>query len=256
MSDQSPPTPSLLGKVALVTGAGSGIGLAAATMLADEGAAVVCADIRTDAAQVAVDAITAAGGQAVALACDVSNPADMELAVNLAVATFGALHLAFNNAGIGGPQGPLEYAHIRDYRRLIEVNLNSVFYGLKFEIPAMRAAGGGSIVNTSSVAGLVGLDDGPAYCTSKHGIVGMTQAAAVAYADQNIRVNSIHPGYVETPLIAAMEPARKARLLHLHPMGRLASPEEVAQVALFLLSDEASFVTGAQYVVDGGLVAW
>jgi len=243
------------GKVALVTGAGSGIGRATAMLLAAEGAAVVATDINADAVGTTVDEIRASGGRAVAFTGDVASPDDVRASVELAVATFGGLHLAVNNAGIVGPLGRPEDIDIDAYRRVIDVNLNSVFYGLKFEIPAIRASGGGAIVNTSSVAGLAGLDNALGYTTTKHGVVGMTKSAALAYASEGIRINTVNPGYVDTPLLGYLDDAAMAELATQHPMGRLATADEVAQVILFLLSGRSGFVTGAQYVVDGGYIA-
>jgi len=248
-------TQEFAGKVALVTGAGSGIGEAVACQLAAEGASVVVADISADAANRVADAITVAGGKAVAFVGDAASPDDVQASVDLAVETFGALHLALNNAGIGGPQGLLPDVAIDAYKRLIDVNLNSVFYGMRAEIPAMLAAGGGSIVNTSSILGLVGTDLAVPYVTAKHGVAGMTKATAIAYAPKGIRVNSVHPGYIDTPLLSALDDATMSYLVKLHPIGRLGTSEEVAAVVLFLLSDKAGFVTGSQYVVDGGYTA-
>jgi len=240
------------GKVALVTGAGSGIGERVALDLAAQGAKVVATDINGEAARKVTDAITAAGGKAVAMACNVAKPAEVQASVDLAVKTYGGLHLAFNNAGISGPMGPIEDIAIDDYLRLIDVNLNSVFYCMKYEIPAMLAAGGGSIVNNSSILGVVGTEGPIPYVAAKHGVDGMTKATAIGYAAKGIRVNSVNPGYIATPLLDTVDAEIIAGVVGLHPIGRLGTSEEVAQVVLFLLSDKAAFVTGAQYLVDGG----
>lgn len=243
------------GAVALVTGAGSGIGAAVASELAAGGASVVVNDLRQDAAAAQVEAIVAAGGTAVAHAGDATDPAVLQAAVARAVSTYGALTLAVNNAGAGGPSGLLAEVPIDGYRRLIELNLNAVFYGMHAEIPAMLAAGGGSIVNVSSILGLVAEPTALPYTTAKHGVTGMTRAAAAGYAAQGVRVNSVHPGYIETPLLAGMDDDRRAALVARHPAGRLGTAAEVSAVVCFLLSDAASFVTGSQYTVDGGYTA-
>lgn len=243
------------GRTALVTGAASGIGKAVAVRLGAEGANVVVSDLAPEGARKVADEITGLGGRAIAVAGDVGNPDDVKAAVEAAVNGFGALQLAFNNAGIGGPQGPVENIDLAEYRRLIDVNLNSVFYGMHFEIPAMLRAGGGSIVNMSSILGLVGEPLAVPYVTAKHGIVGMTRAAAIGYASQGIRVNSVHPGYIDTPLLANLPEGMREALVGQHPIGRLGTADEVAAVVLFLLSDDAAFVTGSQYVVDGGYTA-
>lgn len=238
-------------KTALVTGAGSGIGMAAAIALAAEGANVVVNDLDLQAAQDVVQKITEKGGSAVASAGDVSSPADISGAVQLAVSEFGALNLAFNNAGISGPLGPLADIDIEGYRRVIDVNLNSVFYSMYYEIPQMLQAGGGAIVNNSSILGLVGDANAVPYVTAKHGVVGMTKSAALGYADKGIRINSVQPGYIDTPLLGNLPREVYEGLVGLHPAGRLGTVEEVAAVVLFLLSDAAAFVTGSQYAVDG-----
>lgn len=243
------------GKTALLTGAASGIGRATAIKLASEGAAVVVADLHEQAAQAVVAEITGAGGKAVAFGGDFTSPAVNEAAVAFAVEKFGALNLAFNNAGIVGPQGPLHEVDIEGYKKLIDINLHAVFYGLKYEIPAILAAGGGAIVNTASILGLVGTSGYVPYVTAKHAVSGLTKSAALQYSSQGVRINSVHPGYIDTPLLNELSREEYSSLVALHPIGRLGTSEEVANVVAFLLSDEAAFVSGSQYSVDGGYTA-
>ena len=239
------------GKTALVTGGGSGIGKAVALELGKEGANVVVNDLKVEVAQKVADEIIAAGGEAIGVAGNVGNPGDVKAAVDAAVKKYGSLNLAFNNAGIGGPLGPIAEIDIEGYKNLMDINLHSVFYGMHYEIPEMLKVGGGAIVNTSSILGVVGDANAVPYATAKHGVAGMTKAAALGYAAKGIRINSVHPGYIDTPLLGALPKEAYDGLVALHPIGRLGTAEEVANLVIFLLSDKASFITGSQYLIDG-----
>ena len=242
----------LAGKVAIVTGAGSGIGEACATLLARRGAKVLVADVRAEPAEAVAAAI---GDAARPHVVDVTDPAACEAMVDAAVDAFGRLDVAVNNAGIGGPQAPTGEYPLDGWAAVIAVNLSGVFYCMRAEISAMLAGGGGSIVNMASILGSVGFAQSVAYVSAKHGVVGMTRTAAVEYARQGIRVNAVGPGFIETPLLAAASPEIVAGVAGLHPLGRLGRSEEVAELVAFLASDRASNTTGAFYVTDGGYTA-
>lgn len=242
-------------KTALVTGAGSGIGAAIAMALAKSGARVAVQDIALDKAQAVAATIIANGGAALPLAGDVSDAAVVEGLVAQTVAWGGGLNLLVNNAGIGGPSAPTGEYPLDGWEKVIGVNLNGVFYGLRFGIPAMLAAGGGAIVNIASILGTVGFANAPAYVAAKHAVVGLTKNAAMEYATQGIRVNAIGPAFIDTPLLAGFDEAARNWLISLHPAGRLGTSEEVAALTLFLLSDQASFITGSYHLVDGGYTA-
>jgi NAD(P)-dependent dehydrogenase (short-subunit alcohol dehydrogenase family) len=244
------------GKVAIVTGAGSGIGGAVARQLAGGGATVVVADRNLDGACDVVEQITSKGGKAVAHEINVADPVEVEAMVARTVRDFGALNLAVNNAGIGGPSATTVDYPIDGWNNVIAVNLSSVFYGLKYEIPAIMASGGGAIVNMASILGSVGWASAPAYFAAKHGMVGLTRTAAIEYAKHGVRINSVGPGFIDTPMVSkGLDPAVLTQVAGLHPIGRLGVTDEVAALTCFLLSDTASFITGSYHLVDGGYTA-
>jgi NAD(P)-dependent dehydrogenase (short-subunit alcohol dehydrogenase family) len=247
---------SLNNKVAIITGAGSGIGRAIALLYATEGAKIVASDVDEKGGNETVAQITAKGGEAIFVKADTSKPEDGKNVVAQAVKKFGGLHIAVNNAGIGGPIQFVGEYPIDGWDKVISINLSGVFYGLRYQIPAILSSGGGSIVNIASILGKVGAKGSAAYVAAKHGVIGLTEASALEYANQNIRINAIGPGYIMTPLLTkSLDEATLKAVAALHPIGRLGTAEEVAELALWLNSDKASFVTGAYYNVDGGYLA-
>jgi NAD(P)-dependent dehydrogenase (short-subunit alcohol dehydrogenase family) len=243
-------------KIALVTGAGSGIGKEVAFKYAAEGAKVVVSDIVEDHGNTTVKEIKAKGGEAIFIKADTGNPADHEALVNKILSVYGALHIVCNNAGIGGPLFPTGEYPLDGWDKVVKVNLSGVFYGMRYQIPAILKSGGGNIVNMASILGKVGFANSVAYVAAKHGVIGLTEAAAIEYAPQGIRINAVGPGFIKTPLVeSSMDEASKNALVGLHPMGRLGESAEVAELVLWLSSEKASFVTGSYYNVDGGYLA-
>jgi NAD(P)-dependent dehydrogenase (short-subunit alcohol dehydrogenase family) len=248
---------ALAGKVALVTGGASGIGAACAHTLAARGTRVMIADIDAAKAHRQAAAIVAAGGMASATTVDVADPASVEAMVEHTRDVFGQLNLAVNNAGVAPEPTPLHRIAVDDWRRMIDVNLSGLFYSMRHEIPVMLAGNGGAIVNMASVLGTVGGRHTAGYVAAKHGVIGLTKAAALDYASSGIRVNAVCPGYVDSPLLhedGSWELLEKY-LTALHPVGRLGTEAEVAELAVFLLSERAAFITGGSYLVDGGYAA-
>jgi NAD(P)-dependent dehydrogenase (short-subunit alcohol dehydrogenase family) len=252
-------TGRLDGKVALITGSGSGMGRSAAELFAREGAKVVVTDVADAAGNATVDAVRAAGGEATYVRADVSRWADCEAMVHCATETYGGLHVLYNNAGVfPGDDGGVLDTPESTWETVMQINLKGVWLGCRAGIPAMIASGGGSVVNVASFVALMGAATAQiAYTASKGGVLSMTREIAVEYARQGIRANALCPGPIETPLLAELlsDPARRARRMVHIPMGRLGRAEELAKAALFLASDDASFMTGASLVVDGGITA-
>jgi len=254
----------LEGRIAVVTGAGSGLGEAISLKFAKNGATVVLADLDVEGAERVLQQIERDGGKGRVVKTDVSDHDAARALVDVAVKEFGRLDIAVNNAGIGGPTAPTGEYPIDGWDRIIGINLSGVFYGMRHQIPAMLASGGGAIVNMASIAGKVGLPNAGGYAAAKHGVIGLTETAAIEYAAQGIRVNAVGPGFINTPLIgkrAVLDTGASSggdelqALAALHPMNRLGEASEVAELVLFLASDRASFITGGYYNVDGGYLA-
>ncbi|AGF71965.1 SDR family NAD(P)-dependent oxidoreductase [Corynebacterium halotolerans] len=246
------------GKVALVTGAASGIGEAVARDLAAHGARVVVTDINLEGAEGVVEAIRTDGGEAAAFRQDSAGVEDNRAAVGFAVETFGGLHYAVNNAGIGGTGEPHGELDIEKWRRVIDINLNGVAYGMRYQLEQFLRqddTAGCAIVNMASIHGSVAAPDNSAYTAAKHGVVGLTKNVAVEYAPRGIRINAVGPAYIDTPLLGNLPDEVRDALVGRHPIGRLGRSEEVASLTRFLLSDEASFITGSYHLVDGGYTA-
>lgn len=245
----------LAGMVALITGAASGIGESTARVFAREGAKLLLTDINEEAGKELAESIKEQGGEAVYVKADTSKAGDSQKSVAAAIEHFGKLDIAVNNAGIGGAQAPVGDYGIEDWDKVIGVNLSGVFYGMRYQIPAMLANGSGSIVNIASILGQVGLAKSSAYVAAKHGVLGLTKSAALEYSSLGIRFNSVGPAFINTPLINNLEEGHLQQLKGLHPIGRLGEAEEVAQLILWLAGKKASFATGAYYPIDGGYLA-
>ena len=248
------------GKVALVTGGGNGIGREAALIFAREGARVAVADYEADSAQQTVSLINGGGGQAISLSGDVTVAAQVQTMLDGAIAAYGRIDCAFNNAGIAPHQVDAinqlthEWSEA-SFDRMIEVNLKSVWLCMKHEIPLLRAAGGGAIVNTASIAGLLGLRTSTGYVAAKHAVIGLTKTAALEYAEEGIRVNAVCPGFITTRMTALTREHRSDFVIGRTPMRRFGEPREIAEMVVWLCSERASYVTGAAYEVDGGMTA-
>ena len=242
-------------KVALVTGGASGIGEACVMTFARGGAKVAVVDVNARLGAKVVAAVKDAGSEAIFLEVDVTKPEAVEKMVADTVKKFGSLDMAVNNAGISGELKPTAEYSVENWRKVIDVNLNSVFYCMHFEIRQMLKQGKGAIVNMSSILGSVGFANAPAYVAAKHGMVGLTKTAALEYGRQGIRINSVGPAFIKTPLLKDLDDKMQEQLSTMHAVGRMGQPKEVGSLVGFLCSDEASFLTGAYYLADGGYTA-
>lgn len=240
------------GRVALVTGAASGIGQATAVAFAREGARVAILDRTADALQPTAEAVREAGGEGLVLACDIARSEQVEAAIAETVATFGRLDIAFNNAGVENVAAPVAEIALADWDRILDINLRGTFVCMKHEIAQMLRQGGGVIVNTASGAGIRGVAGGASYAASKHAVIGLTKSAALDYASANIRVNAVLPGNIATPMMDRFTGGDIQKAIDLEPVGRLGRPEEIAEAVLWMSADLGAFVTGAAVSVDGG----
>lgn len=245
-------TQRFIGKVAFITGAASGIGRSTAIAFAAEGAQVAITDRSEDALERVRGEIEAAGGAVLALRCDVSVPDEVQVVVARTVERFGRLDCAFNNAGVENRPTPVAEIELAEWDRILDINLRGTFLCMKHELAQMLCQGGGTVVNTSSGAGIRGVAGGAAYAASKHAIIGLTRSAALDYAKSNIRVNAVLPGNIETPMMDRFTGGDLQKAIDLEPVGRLGKPEEIAEAVLWMCSDLGSFVTGAAISVDGG----
>jgi len=245
-------------KVALITGASSGIGESTALRFAEEGAKVVIGNRRVEAGEATVGKIKEAGGEATFLKTDVVDEPQIRALVDHAVSTFGRLDIAFNNAGVEGDLGPLHEQTAENYAKIFDINVRGLFLSMKYEIAQMLAHGGGAIINTSSIAGVIGFPNAALYDASKHAVMGLTRSAALEYAQQGIRINAVNPAAIKTDMIDRFtggDDETIKQFQEMHPVGRMGKPEEIANAVLWLASDEASFVYGHALMVDGGFTA-
>lgn len=243
-------------KVAIVTGGGSGIGEACVQKLAESGASIIVADVDEENGERVAESVNSKDGNATFIYADVSNPKSVEEMVNKTIETYAQLDIAVNNAGIGGDQSMVGDYSINSWQQVIDINLNGVFYCMRYQIPQMLKQSGGAIVNMASILGTVGFATSSAYVAAKHGVVGLTKSAALEYSAQGVRVNAVGPGFIKTPLLEAnLDEETTAMLVERHPIGRMGEADEVADLVTFLCSAQASFITGSYYTIDGAYTA-